>query len=660
MSRSILRIPIFSTLSLLLLAAVIVLWCRSPRHADLVTFYTPAGHLAGLASERNGLLLCATEIPFGSEMGLSAQTMSATREEFGPVHDLLFDPSNEKWHFLGFHTASGTVSTWNWKYSALIIPYWALIIPLTILPLTASRRLIIRHRRKRRGQCLACGYDLRQSPERCPECGRPAAALRGIQSPTRSAPGRILSWAAMSAILVASAAVEIRGRHAAMIISTDPPERAVFERRIGQVDLREVNIDEAISALGRAARTPIQASKSLVKSSEDQPRARIALNDVQLDIALQLACEPSISSGAEPIQLWTTGDTIHVTPQSSVPQIARCYPVGWLLHSMQAELDRADDQELHSPPIPPWRGAIFANFSARPKRWIRRNASTELRNLICSTVRSDDWQRNRGQVGGLCVVAGRLWVLQTQEGHAAVRMLLAMLESPDQPSTAPAVQDTHDDLYQVIPELKLESTTLEKAIETLREQTHANIVVYWDDLERLGAKRDAPIELHLWNVHLKRALNVLLTLSGLDDPTITPWAVEDGVIIVGSPGRLHGGPEVVRIYDVRDLIDKFCAESRLPSSTTQPASNATSGGGSHANTALTFEDVSQDLAHLIQDIVATDSWKDNGGNVGSIRELAGRLIITQTPTNHRKIVNLLRILRSGGSKEGTDLSGEPH
>src|SRR6185369_4819613 len=43
--------------------------------------------------------------------------------------------------------------------------------------------------------------------------------------------------------------------------------------------------------------------------------------------------------------------------------------------------------------------------------------------------------------------------------------------------------------------------------------------------------------------------------------------------------------------------------------------------------------------------VSTETWKDNGGTVGSLRELSGQLIVTQTPENQRNLVKLLEQLR---------------
>jgi hypothetical protein len=58
-----------------------------------------------------------------------------------------------------------------WTFS---IPYWFLALAAAMSPVA----WLVRRRKLRgriaRGLCPRCGYDLRASPERCPECGTPA------------------------------------------------------------------------------------------------------------------------------------------------------------------------------------------------------------------------------------------------------------------------------------------------------------------------------------------------------------------------------------------------------------------------------------------------------------------------------------------------------
>ena len=58
--------------------------------------------------------------------------------------------------------------------TSVSVPHWLQLIPLLLLP---GRWAVTRCQRPRGALCPACGYDLRATPERCPECGRDAAGV---------------------------------------------------------------------------------------------------------------------------------------------------------------------------------------------------------------------------------------------------------------------------------------------------------------------------------------------------------------------------------------------------------------------------------------------------------------------------------------------------
>ena len=87
---------------------------------------------------------------------------------------------DESWERWGFGYARGTFPAFgigrppdspDATSTALVIPHWSIVLSTAALPLKRAVHALRRRRRYRAGLCLACGYDLRASPERCPECG---------------------------------------------------------------------------------------------------------------------------------------------------------------------------------------------------------------------------------------------------------------------------------------------------------------------------------------------------------------------------------------------------------------------------------------------------------------------------------------------------------
>lgn len=59
------------------------------------------------------------------------------------------------------------------SYSYIVVPWWAAIVPTLLLPAWWIARRS--RRRYKVGLCTSCGYDLRATPDRCPECGKVAS-----------------------------------------------------------------------------------------------------------------------------------------------------------------------------------------------------------------------------------------------------------------------------------------------------------------------------------------------------------------------------------------------------------------------------------------------------------------------------------------------------
>ena len=83
--------------------------------------------------------------------------------------------------FSGRTVYAGGLSRLDYPFSAhcgTLLAAFA-TLPLARLLLPAVRRRLASRRARRPGFCRRCGYDLRATPERCPECGAEPPAVAG-------------------------------------------------------------------------------------------------------------------------------------------------------------------------------------------------------------------------------------------------------------------------------------------------------------------------------------------------------------------------------------------------------------------------------------------------------------------------------------------------
>ncbi|HWE97021.1 MAG TPA: hypothetical protein VG269_23870 [Tepidisphaeraceae bacterium] len=229
--------------------------------------------------------------------------------------------------------------------------------------------------------------------------------------------------------------------------------------------------------------------------------------------------------------------------------------------------------------------------------------------------------------------------------HKMFGLVLALCTaaSAAQPTTAPAASTETDTLDRRLPELRLDGVPLEKAIDSLREQLRANLVVNWDAMHRAGIERSTPIKLHLWDVSLRQALAVLIVQAS-DGKTAISYQIDDNIVTISNDefDRFAFAREPVKVYDIRDLLAAAIArrKSAAPPAQGQPDQLFNSGPAPYSE-----REEADDLCHLIIAMIDRDSWADNGGD-GSIRSWSGRVFVSNSPTVQRHVAEFLARLRT--------------
>ena len=175
---------LLTALSLLLCVAVVVLWVRSHHVQDSVLKSIGDQRVYCLSAYRGTLLFKRNDLSY-SEIALNYRKARWHSDPVIPElgdRDLGDGMDSIIWRkagWLGF--GIGQEEYFEGVIHAAVVPLWFIAMSCFLLPAARALAAVRRRVRHRRGACPACGYDLRATPGRCPECGAASDALRDSQ-----------------------------------------------------------------------------------------------------------------------------------------------------------------------------------------------------------------------------------------------------------------------------------------------------------------------------------------------------------------------------------------------------------------------------------------------------------------------------------------------
>lgn len=207
---------------------------------------------------------------------------------------------------------------------------------------------------------------------------------------------------------------------------------------------------------------------------------------------------------------------------------------------------------------------------------------------------------------------------------------------------------------------KLNGTRLADALAYVSATAGVTIDPDWNSLATVGIQPETPVEID-WpqEASAEVVLKRLLAKASTAGESPADYAVADGIVTVASAADVQR-QTVTLLYNITDLlfeVPDFTDVPNLdlaqalrgggaaPSGRRNPFDpGAGRGGGEEPGSDARSQRV-REIIRTVQKLVAPDSWRENGGDVGSIQELNGTLLVSTTPRNHAELQGLLTRLR---------------
>lgn len=562
-------------------------WWRSASRSDVLTVRSPAGNLLALASHRGGVVALVSDVPFEVESGGFVESVVAPAEDLDPIRDTVFDTTTVYRSFIGFKLAAGNVPMGDVtrSFNAVRIPHWAIVALTAPATLWLAWSPLKRRRWAKRGRCRSCGYDLRESPQRCPECGTSSTATPDQPNSHEPSPPRRRRRLAVAMILLIPFVV-IGG---ALLLFTRAGHASHPQEFVRIYDAADLTVSPYWPS-----RVPV---RKLIRTAAEDPYRE----------------NPRAAN------------VCFFGPPPTYPHM----------------LDERQDR------IEPLTGVVS---------YLPATMGTDL------DVEAVAWGDRLVVRGAPAVQAQYAQFLASLRQPSPVGLFATLVVG--EPAKQPVAQEAERKLNQIVPEVNLDNVTLEQAVEQLRDGAKANILPDWNALEALGLDRNAKVKFRLWDVSLSTALNVLFQTAGHIDAYDIAIRADAGIIRISARDVLEQQGLELRIYDIRPLIvryeasneELFAAILRIRQIKAAPTTHPADADDDDSELGMTREEMIEEITTFLKETVDPDSWRDNGGSTGALSEWGSRLLVTQTPANHRRLEATLKLLYDAAAPLGPALT----